>query len=226
LIHSDGGSNVCVCSFLFVYIAVWTHNFKPTCIFLFCIKEYSEIKTVHREFCLLYNSEYVVTVDEQMLVKWIKELTFLQQKCTCANVLLSVILIRNTPLMPSQYSYHAVAVLNINRNRMQLITSDYTHRCLCHVHWDLTAKPHDMQQLNIAGKQNYVKFSCVSVSIMASCAYKCGFMFFYIMCRKSPCVMYSFCASGMNDCFDFVLHDKCSYSWITCYVLCNLLLLW
>ena len=60
----------CVCLFLVVYIAVQlTHNFKPTCTFLFCIKEYAEIITIYRDFYLFYNSEYVVTEDEKMLVK-------------------------------------------------------------------------------------------------------------------------------------------------------------
>jgi len=61
---------VCVC---FVYIAVQlTHNFKPTYIFLFCIKKYAEVITISRHFCLFYNSEYVVTEEEQDYGKMIK----------------------------------------------------------------------------------------------------------------------------------------------------------
>ena len=74
----------------------------------------------------------------------------------------------------------------------------------------LTAKPLDIQHMNIADKQKNVKFSCISVSVMVSCAYKCGFIYLHIIYRKSVCIIYSF--SGMNKCFDFVLHDKCSYS--------------
>jgi len=48
----------------------------------------------------------------------------------------------------------------------------------------LTAKALDVQQLNIAGKQKNVKFSCASVSIMVSCAYKCGFIYLYIIFGK------------------------------------------
>lgn len=127
MIHSQGSSN-------FFYIAIqFTHNFKTKCVFLFCIKHYTDKVTIWRGFCLFHNSEYVVKEDEQVLVKWLKELTFLQQKCMCTSVLSSMILIRNAPLIPSQ----AVVWLNINHNRLQLITSDYTHRCLCHVRWGL-----------------------------------------------------------------------------------------
>jgi len=107
-----------------VYIAVQlTHNFKPTYKFLFCIKNYAEVITISRHFCLFYNSEYIVN-EEQNAGKIIKRVdnssanmymykrTFIRdsdQKC---------------PFDALTLLYQATVMLNVSHNRMQFITSD------------------------------------------------------------------------------------------------------